>query len=177
MKNSSLIEEISYIKFLLTENEDLRSDIGYGMVALEVPKEIMNSWGYAVKVPHITFCYFPKINLFQLIKISRIVQKIMQDINEVEITTSGKDWFGPEKDTRVVLVNPTKKLLALRNRIDKEIEKEYPGIISRKFKEFKPHITIGMKEDKIKETNNDTTFKTKTLIVGIKDNDTFKIIL
>lgn len=149
----------------------------YGMAAIEVPRSILKGWGVHQKVPHITLAYFNCLNEYQLNKIARVLQSVAAQTKPFEIKTIGQDWFGPEKDTRVVLVHPSEDIMRFRQIICHAIESVLPDIVDKKFPEYKPHITIGKVGEVNPDIQTDCSFKIDTLIGGIKDEDTYKIKL
>lgn len=148
-----------------------------GMVAIEIPQHIIKQWGLRVSNPHITLFYLPETRLYDLNKIARRIQKLLIDVPRFEITTQGQDWFGPKKDTRVVLVQPSLDLAEIRLRIYDMMEREFPGMMDKKYPVYKPHITIGKAGDYLGDGNTNCVFEVEKIIIQLYKKDTFQIVL
>lgn len=173
------LEQVRELKKELLElNENLAApgpETRPGMVAIEIPHKIIKEWGLRVSNPHITLLYLPETNLYYQTKIARRIQSLLIGTKAFEIITCGQEWFGPNKDTRVVLVQPNLYLTELRLKIYDMMEREFPGMIDKKYPVYRPHIAIGKSDSEYQSVQTDCEFMVDTITIQLKNKETYKI--
>jgi 2'-5' RNA ligase len=156
------------------------------IIGLSIPKNIQDMLPFDPELeypPHITVCYFPKLEANKLEAVVDKVREVSENFGSFKVTLDGKTTSFPNpgddgKYPYVALVN-CPMLQKFHSTLVEALEDSFPGLVDTKFayKNYKPHATLSYVEEPLRAPIKPVAWTVDKLYLHYKSTDKIPITL
>lgn len=155
------------------------------IIGINIPENIQRMLPFDPELeysPHITVCYFPKLEAEKLEAVIKKVQEVAEDFGSFKLTLSGKTTSFPNpsdgKYPYVALVD-CPSLMEFHSALVDALDDEFPDLVDTKFayKNYKPHATLSYVEEPLRAPVKPVAWTVDSVHLHYKGSDKIPVSL